>query len=308
MKAVNELLNSTYSKDLLSYFKWNSANRLNFNIDDFSCDMFFLELLQGVLLSHQLCLGRSYHYDENPVNSFNIVLFYPFDSMVLNQNDELIIAPRRLYMMNMAHFKSKFMLLPKLKYECINFYINVDEFEKEGYVRYFKLNVRKVFFEKLANKAFVEFEFNTQIDELFNQIYIYHQNKALDFLRLKFLELLYILEHDCVVSVKQDYIKDILNELDFNFDIKALCAKYQISQSKLRNDFLKAYKMPIGEFIGKQKLKKAQKMLIDENLSIAQIANELGYLNPAKFSSFFKKHYKISPKEFKLKNSRGIEI
>lgn len=43
----------------------------------------------------------------------------------------------------------------------------------------------------------------------------------------------------------------------------------------------------------------AQKLLLETELSVAEIANQVGYENPNKFSTAFKSMYEITPTQFR---------
>ena len=58
-------------------------------------------------------------------------------------------------------------------------------------------------------------------------------------------------------------------------------------------------KISISEYIVKQKMHYAKKLLDEGNLTILEIAYEVGYENPSKFSKVFKKYYGMLPSKFK---------
>lgn len=50
----------------------------------------------------------------------------------------------------------------------------------------------------------------------------------------------------------------------------------------------------------------AKKLLNYTNLSIKEIALELGYREPSNFSTLFKKHTKVNPNQYRERNSNKL--
>lgn len=55
----------------------------------------------------------------------------------------------------------------------------------------------------------------------------------------------------------------------------------------------------VTDFIQRLRLTKARELLLDERLSITDVAYELGFSSPSYFSTSFKSHYQLSPSEFR---------
>ena len=55
------------------------------------------------------------------------------------------------------------------------------------------------------------------------------------------------------------------------------------------------------EVICDELIKRATERLDDENISVSQIAEELHFSDQAAFCKFFKKHYAVSPMEYRRK-------
>lgn len=81
--------------------------------------------------------------------------------------------------------------------------------------------------------------------------------------------------------------------------IEELCKMSAMSQTKLRELFKKVYGVPLGRYIQQCKLEHSLVLLSGKNLSIAEIAEKLGYANTSKFSAAFKKQYKKTPSEYR---------
>ncbi len=91
--------------------------------------------------------------------------------------------------------------------------------------------------------------------------------------------------------------------LDTNKTEKQIGKILYISESTLRQLYLKNFNMPPKRYIKHVKLKKASTLLRITDKSISEIAYEIGYINTSKFSEAFKIAYKITPSRYKKSHS-----
>ena len=74
-----------------------------------------------------------------------------------------------------------------------------------------------------------------------------------------------------------------------------LAAQYGVSASKLRRDFFLVFQTCIGGFINDQRMLMG-KRLLEQGMSVSQVAYRVGYSHPANFSAAFKRRFGISPR------------
>ncbi|MEJ5263393.1 MAG: two-component regulator propeller domain-containing protein [Ignavibacterium sp.] len=86
---------------------------------------------------------------------------------------------------------------------------------------------------------------------------------------------------------------------EFNFDSEKLAQKLAISRSQLNRKIKAITGKGPGEFIRDVRMKKAAQLIIENKLSITQIALEVGFASPAQFTRAFKKHFGCLPSEFR---------
>lgn len=60
--------------------------------------------------------------------------------------------------------------------------------------------------------------------------------------------------------------------------------------------------MSLKEFIMDIRLKRSTQLLKESDLTISEIADLTGFVNPKYFSICFKKHFELTPSEFKKKS------
>ena len=86
---------------------------------------------------------------------------------------------------------------------------------------------------------------------------------------------------------------------DTHLTMSSLAACFHCSVSTLSHLFKKQSGMSLSDYIGKLRLDEAQWLLTQSSLSVAEIAESLGYGTPAYFSAAFKKRFGITPKDYR---------
>ena len=95
-------------------------------------------------------------------------------------------------------------------------------------------------------------------------------------------------------------LKEYLKEnLDQDLSIDNICKKFYISQSKLYKLAKTGLGMGISDYIRSLRLKKAQKLLLDTDMTITQIAEAVGIYDANYFIRAFKKQTGITPLRFR---------
>ena len=85
-------------------------------------------------------------------------------------------------------------------------------------------------------------------------------------------------------------------------DVKQISERLFISESKVRNTFLEEMGIPIGKYIDDMVFIKAKKLLVKEQLSIAEISAELGFCDQFYFSRRFKQKFGETPSSFRKRH------
>lgn len=115
----------------------------------------------------------------------------------------------------------------------------------------------------------------------------------------------------CVGSRNQSraavIVSDIETYIDKNYasigNTTEVAEYLQISASYANSVFKAQKGVTIFEFLVERKMNAACKMLMNPYCRINEIAAELGYISPAYFTSVFKLHYNMTPKEYRKKFS-----
>ncbi|MBQ9086839.1 MAG: helix-turn-helix transcriptional regulator [Clostridia bacterium] len=112
---------------------------------------------------------------------------------------------------------------------------------------------------------------------------------------------------------QKHYISEVMlymvRNLEQNLVIPEIADRFFVSRDKLCRDFRTHVQMSIGDFIGLARLNLAKNYLLDNDMTIKQIAPKCGFDNDIYFYSFFKRHTGMTPKEYvKLAEERKAKM
>lgn len=97
-----------------------------------------------------------------------------------------------------------------------------------------------------------------------------------------------------------EYIEQNISNSEYNVDDFA--SDMAIGRTLLYQKINDITGMSIKEFIMDIRLKRSAQLLKESDLTIAEIADQTGFVNPKYFSVCFKKHFELTPSEFKKKS------
>ena len=154
---------------------------------------------------------------------------------------------------------------------------------------------------------------NETVQHIFSELYIVQDHIKLSYIRIKLLELVLILtamefdsyktnyiyfskaQRDCIRDV-HDFIVENVTE---HYTIEELSERFKISSTSMKQCFKGIYGTPIYAYLRTYRLQIAEKLLREGKASIGEIATQIGYTNPNKFTSAFRTEYGMSPTEYK---------
>lgn len=84
--------------------------------------------------------------------------------------------------------------------------------------------------------------------------------------------------------------------------IGTLSRQYLINPTTLKAVFKSVYGTSIAAHIKEHRMEQAAKLLIETNLSMAEIGQRIGYESQSKFTSSFKLYYQMFPKEYRKRS------
>jgi AraC-like DNA-binding protein len=93
------------------------------------------------------------------------------------------------------------------------------------------------------------------------------------------------------------------NYRDSSLSLPAIASIMKISSRSLSKMYKEATQLSIPDLINGVRLTKAAELLIQEDLSVYEVVQRVGFTNETYFFSLFKKKYKVTPKEYALQRN-----
>ena len=154
---------------------------------------------------------------------------------------------------------------------------------------------------------------NEAVQHIFSELYHVQDHIKLSYIRIKLLELLLLLTEMDFDATKSDYVyfsksqRDCTRQVrDFivahiteHYTIEELAERFNISPTAMKRCFKGMYGAPVYAYLRTYRLQVAEKLLREGQLSVGEIATEIGYTNPNKFTSAFRGEYGMTPTEYK---------
>ena len=103
-------------------------------------------------------------------------------------------------------------------------------------------------------------------------------------------------------KLRQIVLDNLKNE---QFGVEDLAAKYGLSRSQLHKKLKKSIGKSVSQFIREVRLEEAMKLLIDSDLTVSEVAYDVGFSSPTYFSTCFKEYFGYSPAESKIRIKAG---
>lgn len=103
----------------------------------------------------------------------------------------------------------------------------------------------------------------------------------------------------CQNKLTDSAIKYICSNLEEPLSLELIARKLHISPSHLSRTFKKSLKESLTEYINRARIEKAREYLQKTDILTYEVAELVGYHDPAYFSSIFKKYTGVSPTEYR---------
>ena len=101
------------------------------------------------------------------------------------------------------------------------------------------------------------------------------------------------------VDIAKRVEKIITADLRAHHPAWELAARFSVSETSMKNYFRGVYGQNISVYLREMRMKKAAQFLLTTKLSVAETAEQVGYLNQSKFASVFKKQFGVTPLEYR---------
>ena len=95
---------------------------------------------------------------------------------------------------------------------------------------------------------------------------------------------------------------------DSDFTVEQMCEEVGISRAHLHRKMKELTGFAVTEFIRNIRLEQAARLLREQKLNITQVAYTVGFSNLGYFSTVFRKHFGISPRDFISQHNAATAI
>ena len=95
------------------------------------------------------------------------------------------------------------------------------------------------------------------------------------------------------------FIRQLNNPLITPEEIKAAQSAMPYSYPQLTRIFKKYMSCTITQYVNRRKLEHAKELLSNTDMSLSEITSQLNFESTSHFHSLFKKHYGITPSEYR---------
>lgn len=155
---------------------------------------------------------------------------------------------------------------------------------------------------------------NEQSESIFSGFYGQPEKLKLSYQRIKVLELLlYLAQMEFApqnrlteyqakqVEIVREIHDQLLQHMEQRVTIETLSKQYLINPTTLKSAFKAVYGTSLAAHIKQHRMELAAKLLRETDMSIAEIAQAVGYDSQSKFTTAFKSLYQTLPREYRKK-------
>lgn len=157
------------------------------------------------------------------------------------------------------------------------------------------------------------------VQGVFAELYTVREEARPGYSKIKLMELLLLLterelaagqdERRYLSRAQVERIKEIrdfvVEHAGEHYTIAALAKRFSLSESALKTGFKAVYGAPVYAYLRTYRLQLAERLLREGRLSVAQIAAQVGYANPNKFTSAFRARYGMPPTAYQKEYPNG---
>lgn len=161
-------------------------------------------------------------------------------------------------------------------------------------------------FPKIKEKGYFTDEDLAELEKYYNELIIFEQEKIDSLHNVAIMMIKYILFENMLIPKYEASFDRALafisDNIERNLSISEISKSTLIPKSSLYKMFYAHLGCTVSEYINSKKVKKASELLINSEISIAEISERLGFSTQQYFSKTFKKIKGVSPLQFRKNN------
>ena len=299
-----------------------TSSTLSFSHKDGTGSMVFFPLFPGITLAY-----ISIHAPFWPAPAFPglaadakgpLLINYCVDGrceLILNNENFVYIKNGEISLSE--HFAENHYIYPSGLYDGLEFFLDLETIQKEGALLSEMLGLDLSALPGsycAAGKTYISGA-DSKIRELCHALFLRYDPKrsltAADLTEIKLLSL-HLFFTLCTeparkvpqprtfynktqVEIAKRTAAVIAEDLRRHYPARELAASFSISETSLKNYFRGVFGQNLSDYQKNLRMDRAATLLTETRLSVAEIAEQVGYLNQSKFAAVFKKHFQMSP-------------
>lgn len=217
-------------------------------------------------------------------------------------------------------FAQKQYIYPRRIYEGIEFFIDIDTLAKQSawVQQEFGIDYRKIAGRFCPDGATYISPASPEIKELLTKLWGLFGG-SIPQMKIYTLALFSLLQNlgsippsqactfftETQVDIAKQTEKIITSDLRRHHPAWELAARFSVSETSLKNYFRGVFGQNLSVYLRETRMKKAAELFSATKLSVAEVADHVGYLNQSKFAAVFKKQFGLSPLEYR--RSKNLE-
>ncbi len=105
--------------------------------------------------------------------------------------------------------------------------------------------------------------------------------------------------YDSSVGTVNEVHTLITGDIKRRYTVEELSERFHVNTTTLKGEFKRVFGLPIATYMKEYRVKRAMELLRGNELSIAEVAFEVGYENPGKFAQAFRDVTGVLPKDYR---------
>lgn len=157
---------------------------------------------------------------------------------------------------------------------------------------------------------------NQTIGHIFSELYRVPEKLRYGYIRVKVLEILLVLTglnpeenktdwvhfSEAQIAVIKQIHAFLVEHFNEHYTIDYLAERFEISPTVMKKCFRGVYGDSVYSYMKLYRLQVAERLLKESQLNVGEIAAQVGYLNPNKFTSAFCAEYGMPPTAYRKRN------
>lgn len=233
----------------------------------------------------------------------------------MESGDYIYLNPGDFSLHSTSVCADSFISLPSGKYSGLTVFIDLKEVCTHPPELFGSADVsKKSITDKLISGGIVFMSGNEITEGIFSAFYGQPEQLRLAYQKIKTLELLLYLSKSELSNTNQltayqseqiEVIKKIhdrlTSQMGERITIEELSRQYLMNPTTLKTAFKEVYGTSIAAHMRQHRMERAAKLLRETNMSVAEIAQAVGYDSQSKFAAVFKAYYQVLPREYRKK-------